>query len=104
MSDAVTHLNAALEGRYAIGRELSEGGMATVYMAELLRRSGSWRVSDPSVARVGPDGVVGRVGEGTVEIIARAEKAEGTASAPTPRVPRRSGHRERLRSGPRRKP
>ncbi len=28
MSDAVTRLNAALEGRYAIERELGEGGMA----------------------------------------------------------------------------
>ena len=30
MSDAVTRLNAALEGRYAIESELGEGGMATV--------------------------------------------------------------------------
>ena len=28
MSDPVTRLNAALEGRYAIERELGEGGMA----------------------------------------------------------------------------
>ena len=28
MSDAVTRLNAALEGRYAIEREHGEGGMA----------------------------------------------------------------------------
>ncbi len=28
MSDAVARLNAALEGRYAIERELGEGGMA----------------------------------------------------------------------------
>ena len=29
MSDAVARLNAALEGRYAIERELGDGGMAT---------------------------------------------------------------------------
>ncbi len=34
MSDVVARLNAALEGRYAIERELGEGGMATVYLAE----------------------------------------------------------------------
>ncbi|SVD40880.1 uncharacterized protein METZ01_LOCUS393734, partial [marine metagenome] len=28
-SDTVTRLNAALEGRYRIDRELGEGGMAT---------------------------------------------------------------------------
>ena len=33
MSDPVARLNAALEGRYAIERELGEGGMATVYLA-----------------------------------------------------------------------
>ena len=33
MPDPVARLNAALEGRYAIERELGEGGMATVYLA-----------------------------------------------------------------------
>ena len=37
MSDAVTRLNAALEGRYAIERELGEGGMSTVYLADDLK-------------------------------------------------------------------
>ena len=37
MSDPVSRLNAALEGRYAIERELGEGGMATVYLADDLK-------------------------------------------------------------------
>ncbi len=37
MSDAVARLNAALEGHYAIERELGESGMATVYLADDLK-------------------------------------------------------------------
>jgi len=34
MSEALTRLNAALEGRYRIEAELGEHGMATVYLAD----------------------------------------------------------------------
>ena len=37
--DPVTRLNAALEGRYAIERELGEGGMATVFLADDLEHN-----------------------------------------------------------------
>ena len=37
MSDPVTRLNAALEGRYRVESERGEGGMATVYLADDLK-------------------------------------------------------------------
>ncbi len=39
MPDPVTRLNAALEGRYTIERELGEGGMATVYLAQDIKHN-----------------------------------------------------------------
>ncbi len=58
MSDATERLNAALEGRYAIERELGEGGMATVYLADDLkhRRKVAVKVLRPELAAaVGAD-------------------------------------------------
>ena len=54
MSDAVTRLNAALEGRYVIERELGEGGMATVYLADDLKheRQVALKVLKPELAAV----------------------------------------------------
>ena len=54
MSDPVVRLNAALEGRYAVERELGEGGMATVYLADDLRheRKVALKVLKPELAAV----------------------------------------------------
>jgi len=54
MSDPVARLNAALEGRYAIERELGEGGMATVYLADDIKheRKVALKVLKPELAAV----------------------------------------------------
>ncbi len=54
MSDDITIINAALEGRYAIERELGEGGMATVYLADDLKheRKVALKVLKPELAAV----------------------------------------------------
>ncbi len=54
MSDPVARLNTALEGRYAIERELGEGGMATVYLADDLKhnRNVALKVLKPELAAV----------------------------------------------------
>ena len=54
MNDALARLNAALEGRYRIERELGAGGMATVYLAEDLRhhRQVAIKVLRPELAAV----------------------------------------------------
>ncbi len=47
MSDLVTRLNAALEGRYRIESELGEGGMATVYLAEDIKHERKVALKSP---------------------------------------------------------
>ena len=58
MSDPITRLNAALEGRYTIEREIGAGGMATVYLAEDVRhhRTVALKVLRPDLAAtLGPE-------------------------------------------------
>ena len=42
MTIEAERLNAALEGRYRIERELGAGGMATVYLAQDLKHDRNW--------------------------------------------------------------
>jgi serine/threonine-protein kinase len=53
-SDSIAPLNAALEGRYLVKRELGEGGMATVYLADDLKheRKVALKVLKPELAAV----------------------------------------------------
>jgi serine/threonine-protein kinase len=58
MTDAAQRLSAALEGRYAIEREVGAGGMATVYLARDLKhdRQVALKVLRPELAAtLGPD-------------------------------------------------
>ena len=52
MSDVPDRLNTALSGRYSIERQLGEGGMATVYLADDLRheRKVALKVLKPELA------------------------------------------------------
>ncbi len=52
--DALARLNSALDGRYRIAREIGEGGMATVYLADDLKhdRKVALKVLKPELAAV----------------------------------------------------
>lgn len=54
MTDSIARLNAALSGRYHVLRQLGEGGMATVYLAEDLKhhRNVALKVLKPELAAV----------------------------------------------------
>ena len=49
MPDPIIRLTAAPEGRYAIERELGEGGMATVYLADDIKHNRKLSVSRQGV-------------------------------------------------------
>lgn len=54
MTDPINRLNAALEGRYEVDREIGEGGMATVFLARDLKhnRNVALKVLKPELAAV----------------------------------------------------
>ena len=52
MTDPIIRLNTALKGRYHVEREIGEGGMATVYLAEIKTTANLQHPSRPSPPRL----------------------------------------------------
>ncbi len=113
MSDPVARLNAALSGRYAIERELGEGGMATVYLADDLKhnRNVALKVLKPELAAVvgAERRRVVELGGGPYSIGRTSDRSSSDAKildrSPSPRlhvVIRRRRWRVRVRAGRRR--
>ena len=48
MTDPVIRLNAALDGRYRIEREIGEGGMVKVYLAEDAKHERKVALKEPA--------------------------------------------------------
>ncbi len=89
MSEPAIRLNVALKGRYRIERELGEGGMATVYLADDLKheRKVALKVLKPELAAV----------VGAERFLAEIKT---TANLQHPRIPnRRLTHREIRKRG-----
>lgn len=51
-TDPVTRLNRALEGRYRIDREVGEGAMATVYLADDIKHDRKVALTMLALARL----------------------------------------------------
>ena len=80
MTDTHDRLTAALAGRYRIERELGQGGMATVYLAEDLKhhRRVAIKVLRPELAAtLGPDRFAREI-----EVAARSTPTSSACSTP----------------------